>query len=137
LGLSFTNKLDGKRFDNEFQVRKLIFKLINNENKKLGEISVVLTDNRDILEINRSFLSHHYYTDVITFDTSKRNVISGDIFISIDQVKLNAIKYKTEYNKEIVRVIIHGVLHLVGYNDADESEKFKMRSLEDSYLCEL
>jgi probable rRNA maturation factor len=103
---------------NEFtfiaDVRKLIVVLIKEEKKKLGEINIVFTSNSKILEINKYYLKHSYYTDVITFNNNKRDIIYGDIYISVDQVIINAKKYNTEIYNELTRVIIHGVLHLIG-----------------------
>lgn len=90
--------------------------------------------------MNLEYLNHDTYTDIITFDYTEENIVSGDIFISIDRVKENAIKFNTSINsmqafeKELSRVIIHGVLHLMGYKDKSAQEKKQMRSKEDFYL---
>jgi len=115
--------------------RNFIASVIKEEQKKLGEIQFVFTSNRVILEINREFLNHHYFTDVITFPVNRKNLLSGDIYISIEQVHLNAQIYKTSFEEEVMRVIIHGVLHLVGYDDKSEIERNAMREKEDVYLC--
>jgi probable rRNA maturation factor len=126
---------------NEFtfiaDVRKLIVVIISEEKKKLGEINVVFTSNSKILEINRYYLQHSYYTDVITFNNNKRELICGDIYISVDQVIINANRYNTEKYTELIRVIIHGVLHLIGYDDKVGNERINMRRKEDIYLCKL
>jgi probable rRNA maturation factor len=118
-------------------VRKLIVVIIKEEEKKLGEINIVFTSNSKILEINKYYLQHSYYTDVITFNNNKRDLICGDIYISVDQVIINAKKYNTEKYQELIRVIIHGVLHLIGYSDKVCSERINMRRKEDIYLCKL
>ncbi|MBN1143145.1 MAG: rRNA maturation RNase YbeY [Bacteroidales bacterium] len=118
-------------------VEKRIKNLLRNEGKKLGEINITFTSNQRILEVNEKFLGHHYYTDVITFNYCVKNVITGDLLISIDQVEINARKYNFKFEKEILRVILHGVLHLVGYNDSSEEEIRMMRKKEDTYLCGL
>jgi rRNA maturation RNase YbeY len=116
-------------------IRKLIRSLIIEEGKELGEISIIFTSNQEIFEINRKFLNHHYYTDVITFPEVKKGKLSGDIYISLEQVRINAQTYKTNFHDEVTRVIIHGVLHLIGFNDITDIEKKLMQKLEDHYLC--
>jgi len=115
-------------------IRKLIKELVVDEEKELGEISIIFTSNEHILEINRTFLNHHYFTDVITFPESKRDRISGDIYISLDQVRMNSKRYNTAFIDEVTRVVIHGILHLIGYEDDTEEKKMIMREKEDSYL---
>jgi rRNA maturation RNase YbeY len=116
-------------------ITRLIGDLIRNEGKKLGEINIIFTNNDHILQINKEYLDHHYYTDVITFNYNKRESVAGDIFISLDQVALNAKKFNALFIDEVLRVIIHGILHLIGYDDKLESEKIAMREMEDVYLC--
>ncbi len=99
-----------------------------------GDISVVFCSDEYLLEINKKFLSHDYLTDVITFDYSTEKIISGDIFISIDTVRANSEFYKQDFSKELNRVIIHGVLHLIGYKDKTKTQKQFMREKEDFYL---
>jgi len=118
-------------------VRKLIANLLRKEGKKLGEINITFTSNKHILEVNRRFLNHNYYTDIITFNSCVKNVISGDLLISIDQVAINARKYKIDRERELIRVILHGILHLAGYNDSNENEIKVIRKKEDTYLCGL
>ena len=84
---------------------------------KLGDIAYIFCSDKRILEVNRQFLSHDYYTDIITFDYTEGNKISGDLFISLDTVKSNAEKFDTDYDQEFHRVVIHGILHLCGIND--------------------
>ena len=115
-------------------IRKLIRELIVEEEKELGEISIIFTSNEHILEINRTFLNHHYFTDVITFPDSKRDKISGDIYISLDEVRKNARRYNSTFNDEVTRVVIHGILHLIGYDDVTPDQKIIIRKKEDSYL---
>lgn len=117
------------------KIKGLISALIENEGKKPGIINYIFTSNQKILEINQTYLDHHYYTDVITFNENKRESIHGDIYISIEQIRLNAKKYKASFEDELLRVMIHGVLHLIGFNDQSESEKIVMREKEDAYLC--
>ena len=100
----------------------------------MGEIAYLFCDDEKILEINRTYLQHDFYTDIITFDYSEEDTISGDIFISIDTVRSNSQKYQTEFMEELHRVIIHGILHLCGVNDKSEEEETEMREAENSAL---
>lgn len=106
-------------------------------NRIVGRISYIFTDDNGILNVNREFLQHDYYTDIITFDYSRRRLISGDIYISLDTVKSNAQLFGTEYDRELYRVIIHGVLHLCGINDKGPGEREIMESHEDAALSRL
>ena len=99
-----------------------------------GDISVIFCSDDYLKQININYLNHHYYTDIITFDYSDNKIISGDLFVSIDRVKENAEINNENFNKEICRVIIHGILHLCGYKDKTSKEKEEMRKLEDSFL---
>lgn len=116
-------------------IKILLEGLIKQEGKELGEITLIFTSNSHILEINRTYLNHHYFTDVITFPENKKNRIAGDIFISLDQVLLNSERYKTDYYDEVTRVMIHGILHLIGYQDITSEQKKVMSKIEDHYLC--
>ena len=107
---------------------------ILNEGKQSGEISFVFCSDDYLLDINRQYLDHDYYTDIITFDYVEGNLISGDIFISIDRVKENADVFKVSFENELNRIIIHGVLHLLGYKDKDSKQKEVMTGKEDYYL---
>ena len=118
-------------------LRKKINSLIINELKQKGEISIIFCSDTYLLKINEQYLNHHYYTDIITFDYVENSVISGDLFISIDRVKENAEKYKTEFIEEIYSVVFHGILHLTGYDDKSESEQKLMKEKEDYYLNEV
>ena len=101
---------------------------------RLGDINVIFCSDPYILGINLQYLSHDYYTDIITFDYSEKPVISGDLFISIDSVRENALFYGVEFQEELHRVIVHGILHLIGYDDHTESDQKIMRSKENYYL---
>ena len=105
-----------------------------NYHRKVGEIAYLFCDDEQILAINRKYLQHDYYTDIITFDYSEEDTLSGDIFISIDTVHSNSQKYQTDYEEELHRVIIHGILHLCGVNDQSEEEAKEMRAAENSAL---
>ncbi len=102
--------------------------------RQVGEISYLFCDDKKILEINRQYLQHDFYTDIITFDYSEKKTISGDITISLDTVRSNSQQYQTEYVEELNRVIIHGILHLCGLDDHTDTEKKAMREAENSAL---
>jgi probable rRNA maturation factor len=101
---------------------------------KTGDIAFIFCNDEKILEINRQYLQHDYYTDIITFDYSTTGIISGDIFISIDTVKSNAEKFKTAFHDELHRIIIHGVLHLCGQDDKTEENRAIMTEKENDAL---
>jgi probable rRNA maturation factor len=120
------------------QGKKLLYTWIEStvraEKKESEEINIILCSDRKILKINREFLAHDYYTDVISFNYNEGDAITGDIFISIDRVKDNSLKYKVPVANELARVIIHGILHLCGYRDSKESLRKHMKEKEDFYL---
>jgi len=108
---------------------------VYNEEKTLGNINFIFTSDKYLLEINNKYLSHNYLTDIVTFDYCENNIVNGDIYISIETVKNNSYRFNVTYLEELRRVIIHGVLHLIGYSDSDEKEKKEMREKEDFYLA--
>lgn len=118
-------------------VKKFAKKLIISELKIPGEISLIICSDKYLLKINVDYLQHNYYTDIITFNYVEGNLISGDLFVSIDRVKENSVKYNTSWIKELYRVIFHGLLHLVGYNDKTSEEQKMMREKENLYLGEV
>ena len=107
---------------------------IENHGAISSEISFVFTSNKHLKLINQSYLNHNYYTDVITFDYCEGNIISGDVFISIEQVRINAEIYGTDAEEELRRVMIHGINHLLGYGDKTVEEKEGMRQMEKEAL---
>ena len=106
------------------------------EAKRLGDISVIFCSDNYILDVNIKYLKHDYYTDIITFDYCEGNRLCGDLFISIDSVRENAAFYGTEFADELNRVIVHGVLHLIGYDDHTEEDIAVMRAKENYYLSQ-
>ncbi|NDV80545.1 rRNA maturation RNase YbeY [Bacteroides sp. 51] len=102
--------------------------------KKVGEIAYIFCSDEKILEVNRTYLQHDYYTDIITFDYTEGNKIAGDLFISLDTVTTNAEQFSTTYNEELHRVIIHGILHLCGIDDKGPGEREKMEAAENKAL---
>ena len=101
---------------------------------KTGEISIIFCSDDYLLDINKKYLNHDYFTDIITFNYNEKNTIIGDLFISIDRVRENAKDLKVDFNNELFRVIIHGVLHLCGYNDKTQDQQKEIRAKEDECL---
>jgi probable rRNA maturation factor len=104
------------------------------EEKELGDVTIIFCSDDYLLEVNRQHLDHDYYTDIITFDYSDFPLVSGDLFISVDRVKENAIDFNVSFEHELHRVIIHGFLHLCGYFDKSEGDELLMRSKENQAL---
>jgi rRNA maturation RNase YbeY len=109
-------------------------KVIISEDKVPGNLCFILSTDKKVLEINQKYLKHTDYTDVITFDYTDGNEISGDIFISYDRIEDNANKYQVKTEEELRRVMAHGVLHLMGYSDKSEAAKREMKSKEDEKM---
>ena len=104
------------------------------EIKKLGALSIIFCSDNYILDINQRYLQHDYFTDIITFDYCEGNTLSGDLFISVDSVRENSIFYNVDFETELNRVIVHGLLHLIGYDDHTEDDIKVMREKENYYL---
>ncbi len=104
-------------------------------NKKVGDIAYIFCSDEKILEVNREYLQHDYYTDIITFDYDEEDIISGDLFISLDTIKTNAEQFDQPYDRELHRVIIHGILHLCGINDKGPGERQIMEEAENKALA--
>jgi len=116
------------------KISRWINDVIKSHQKKLGNVSYIFCSNEYILELNQKYLNHNYFTDIITFDYCSDNKVEGDIFISVDTVLDNSHRFKTNFNDELLRVIIHGVLHLVGFSDKTAKQQKQMRVLEDKAL---
>ncbi len=116
------------------KISNYVNRIIENENFKMGNISIVMCSDKFILDINRKFLDHDFYTDIITFNYNEKKVISGDLLISIDRIRENAIKYNEKIDVELYRVIFHGILHLLGYDDKDKESEMIIREKENLYL---
>ena len=119
---------------NESNIKKWIKECIIEEGFLSGEINVIFCDDEYLLQQNINYLNHNTFTDIITFNYNKENLISGDLFISTDRVIENAKKFNVTFDHELKRVIIHGVLHLLSYNDKTDEEQVKMRERENYYL---
>ena len=104
------------------------------EMRRLGAINIIFCSDNYILDVNMKYLQHDYFTDIITFDYCEKDVLSGDLFISIDSVRENAQFYGTEFADELNRVMVHGLLHLIGYDDHSEADIAVMRQKENYYL---
>ena len=104
------------------------------EAKQIGDVSIIFCSDNYLLDVNIKYLGHDYYTDIITFDYCEGSVLSGDLFISVDSVRENASFYGVSFDEEMNRVIVHGLLHLIGYDDHTEADVAVMRSKENYYL---
>jgi len=102
---------------------------------RIGDVNIIFCSDRYILDVNMKYLQHDYFTDIITFDYCEGDRLSGDLFISIDSVRENAVEYGTQFEEELHRVIVHGILHLIGYDDHTKEQIAQMRSKEDYYLA--
>ncbi len=119
---------------NKTGLKTFIFSVFKKEKKRVASINYIFCSDQYLLQINKDFLQHDYYTDIITFDLSDKNAIVGEIYISVDRVKDNSSVQGTSFSNELLRVMFHGVLHLCGYRDKTKSEITVMRQKEDYYL---
>lgn len=123
------------RLTNKKTLSSWIYKVALREGYKIESIVFVFCSDNALLKMNKDFLNHNYYTDILTFDLSeKKNNLFGEIYISTDRVIENALRFKTTFKKELSRVMIHGILHLMGYDDKTPSKAQKMRLKEDTCL---
>jgi probable rRNA maturation factor len=135
VAISFHVKHPEFKVRNSAKIKNWINRVLGEEGFTPGPVSFIFVTNQEILEMNQNFLKHDYFTDIITFDYVEGRKISGDIFISIDTVKENSSIYSTAFDQELLRVIIHGILHLCGYKDSSGGEITTMRKKEDYYLA--
>ena len=136
MAIHFHEKEVSVGIKNKNLLKKWLKDLIVQEHASPGQINIVFTSDSNVLELNRNYLSRNYLTDIITFDYSDNQAIAGDLFISITRVKENSESFDVTFNKELKRVIVHGILHLLGYGDRTETEKSLMRQMEDRYLLD-
>lgn len=104
------------------------------EERSLGDVSLIFCSDEHLLQMNKEYLDHDYYTDIITFDYTEGSLVSGDLFISVDRVMDNANQFNVVFQDELHRVCVHGLLHLCGYKDKSDSEELLMRSKENQML---
>ncbi|WP_299900338.1 rRNA maturation RNase YbeY [uncultured Aquimarina sp.] len=119
---------------NELSTVSWLNKVAVSEKKSIGEISLILCLDDYLLDINQKYLNHDTYTDIISFDNTMGNKLAGDIFISVDRVKENAEIYEVDFEEELRRVMVHGLLHFCGYKDKTEEDKSVMRQKENEKL---
>ncbi|MBC7874640.1 MAG: rRNA maturation RNase YbeY [Ferruginibacter sp.] len=120
---------------NRTRLKRFIHSIFKREDNKLESLNYVFCTDKTLLSINRQYLKHDYYTDIITFNLSENGPVKAEIYISIDRVRENARNLGIPVKSEIHRVMFHGVLHLCGYSDKNKAEKGKMREKEDLYLA--
>jgi rRNA maturation RNase YbeY len=115
-------------------IKNWLLEVAKKENKKIGELNIVFYNDQQLLEFNKQYLNHDTLTDVITFDYSEKNLIQGDICLSVERIKENAAKYGCTFEEELCRVMVHGILHLCGYKDKKKEDKQVMKQKEDGAL---
>ena len=121
-------------FKERRQTSRWLRLVAESEIRRLGDISIIFCSDNYILDVNMKYLQNDYFTDIITFDYCEGDRLSGDLFISVDSVRENAAEYGTEFEDELNRVIVHGLLHLIGYDDHSKKDIAQMRSKENYYL---
>ena len=128
------NYLDKFQLPNEQEVRAWLEFVLDQEDRELGEVSYIFCDDEYLYDLNVKHLNHNTLTDIISFDYSLGKVVSGDIYISVERVDENARDRGIEFDDELHRIIVHGMLHYIGYKDKSESQRKTMRKKEDYYL---
>ena len=129
----FTQTRLAPKFTKE-SIASLLKTIVRVEQRKADIINVVLVDDDYLLEVNRKYLNHNYKTDVIAFDLNDGGTIDGEIYVSVDRAKVQAKRYRVNLYQEVLRLIIHGTLHLAGWEDTTRAEKLKMRKRENEYI---
>lgn len=130
-----TDGVEMPQLDENF-IQLWIKKIASKYNRRVGEITYIFCSDEKILEVNKAYLQHDYYTDIITFDYCKGDLIAGDLFISLDTVKSNSEQLSTPYAEEFLRTVIHGILHLCGINDKGPGEREIMEQQENEALAQ-
>ncbi len=134
MAVRFFSEYEGFHLADEARLKRWIAEVIKNHEKKTGKITYLFCSDERILKDNVAFLNHDTYTDIITFDCVEGDTVSGDILISVDRVGENALSFGVTFEQELYRVLIHGVLHLLGFKDKTESEAVQMRCKEEESL---
>jgi len=133
--INFSYQIPSVTLDSRNALKQFIILLCTKENRTIDQINIVFCSDEYLLQINQQFLNHDTYTDIISFDyTEKKGPLNGEIYISVDRVKDNALQLGSSFKQEIHRVIFHGILHLCGYKDKLKADKLLMREKEDFYL---
>lgn len=132
--LQFTSLDIPFRLKNKRLRRTWLLTVLSDQGYSCGDISIVFVSDATILEMNRTYLSHDYYTDILTFGEADDRVVSADLVISIDTVRTNAFNWNSTFADELDRVMVHGLLHLVGYDDTSDATQSVMRAREEHYL---
>jgi len=122
------------KIDKEIYYSEWINRILKIELVKLGNLSYIFCDDGYLIKINQEYLNHDTYTDIITFDYTEGKTIGGDIFISVERIKENAEKFEVEFNEELIRVMSHGILHLIGYKDKTDADAALMREKENQMI---
>lgn len=135
MAIFFSYQFQNFRVRNSTVLKRWLLRAFKNEKKNLKQLNIIFCSDKFLLDINKKFLKHNYFTDIITFQYHKRNEpVKGEIFISVERVKKNSEKFNTAFRDELHRVLIHGALHLCGRKDKSSKEKSIIRTMEDSYL---
>ena len=134
MAIRFHEKEISAGIKNKNLLKKWLKDLILQEHANPGQINIVFTSDSNVLELNKKYLSRDYLTDIIAFDYTENQIVAGDLFISITRVKENSERFDVTFHMELKRVIVHGIMHLLGYGDSNEKEKSLMRQMEDRYL---
>jgi probable rRNA maturation factor len=134
MAVTFHNNQINFKLKDKLKVKNWLKSLALSHQKKLGEIAFIFCSDQALLKVNKSYLNHDTLTDIITFNYNENNVLNGDIFISIERIQENAIKFSVEPIDELHRVMAHGILHLVGFNDKNKQQAEEMRKQEDISL---
>ena len=134
MSIKFFNEETKYHLKDRIRLKKWINSVIHSEKNESGVINFIFTSDNYLLNINKEYLSHNYYTDIVTFNYCEKNIINGDVFISIETVKNNSTRFDVTFIEELYRVMIHGILHLIGYDDKSDEEKVVMKEKENYYL---
>ena len=129
----FTEEVETPKIETS-HFEEITSKILQEHSRNVEKITIIFCSDEYLLRLNKEYLSHDYYTDIITFEYSNKTEYSGDLFISLDRVEENAKIFHKTYENELYRVMLHGILHLVGYNDKTEREKQQMKEKENNYL---
>ena len=135
MAIHFSIEKEDFKWKDKMKIKAWITSVVKQEGKRIGDIAYMFCDDEQVLEANISYLEHDTYTDIITFDYVEGDVVSGDILISVDRVKENANLFQCSFEQELHRVIIHGILHLLGVGDKTEEEAAVMRKREEMALA--